>query len=195
MVFAPAPELTITIEQRGEESDIHLHAGGQGIWQARMIATLGVPVVLVTAFGGETGAVLEPLIVAEGISLRTIRSHARNAAYVHDRRDGERLEVVRAQAEPLARHELDELYGLALAEGLTAEVVLLSGAQDSRVIEPDVYRRLTGDLRRNGTRVVADLAGDYLKAVLESGLDFLKVSHEEVGSDTPDAVRELRRRC
>src|SRR5688572_8722910 len=156
MVFAPAPELTITIEQAGDDTDIHLHAGGQGIWQARMIATLGVPVTMCTAFGGETGSVLQSLAVAEGVWLRAIHSESRNAAYVHDRRNGERVEVVRAPAEPLARHELDELYGLALAEGLRSTVTVLSGTQDPQVIEPDVYRRLAGDLRRNGCIVVAD---------------------------------------
>src|SRR5581483_2865830 len=122
MVFAPAPELTITVERQGDTDDIHLHAGGQGVWQARMIASLGVPVVLCAAFGGETGKVLEPLVAAEGVWLRSVKIEARNASYVHDRRGGERQEIARAPAEPFARHELDELYGLALAEGLRASV-------------------------------------------------------------------------
>ncbi|HCT79654.1 MAG TPA: phosphofructokinase [Micromonosporaceae bacterium] len=199
MVFAPAPELTITIEQRGDDADIHLHAGGQGIWQARMIATLGVPVVLCTVFGGETGSVLEPLTAAEGVWLRSVHGDARNAAYVHDRRDGERVVLARSPADPLPRHVLDELYGLTLAEGLRAEVSVLSGTQDPQVIEPDVYRRLAGDLRRNGCKVVADLAGEYLDAVLESGLDFLKVSHDELidsgrakGDDEESLLEALR---
>ncbi len=37
MVFAPAPELTVTIEDRGGVPDLHLHAGSQGVWQATMI--------------------------------------------------------------------------------------------------------------------------------------------------------------
>nr|WP_308442003.1 PfkB family carbohydrate kinase [Rhizocola hellebori] len=192
MVFAPAPELTITIEQAGDDTHIHLHAGGQGIWQARMIATLGVPVALCTAFGGETGRVLEPLTAAEGVWLRTVTSGGRSAAYVHDRRDGERVELARSPAEPMPRHELDELYGLALTEGLRATVSVLSGTRDPHVIEPDVYRRLAGDLRRNDGLVVADLTGDYLDAVLESGLDFLKVSHEELveSGRAPDDSQE-----
>jgi 1-phosphofructokinase len=203
MVFAPAPELTITVERHGDTDDIHLHAGGQGIWQARMIASLGVPVVLCTAFGGETGTVLEPLVAAEGMWLRAVRIQAGNAAYVHDRRDGERRQIARAPAKAFQRHELDELYGLALAEGLRADVAVLSGVRDHGVVESDVYRRLAGDLRRNGCKVVADLTGDYLSAVLESGLDFLKVSHQELieAGRAPDdseeslldALRELNK--
>lgn len=194
MVFAPAPELTITIEPAGDDTHIHLHAGGQGIWQARMIATLGVPVALCAAFGGETGRVLEPLTAAEGVWLRTVSSGGRNGAYVHDRRDGERVELARSSAEALSRHELDELYGLTLAEGLRASVSVLSGTRDAHVIEPEVYRRLAADLRRNDCKVAADLSGDYLEAVLESGVDFLKVSHEELidsGRATDDSQEAL----
>jgi 1-phosphofructokinase len=52
MVFAPSLLITVTIEDRGGEPDIHVHAGGQGVWQARMISSLGVPVVLCAALGG-----------------------------------------------------------------------------------------------------------------------------------------------
>jgi hypothetical protein len=46
LVFAPAPILTVTVEQKGSDDDVHVHAGGQGFWIARMLATLDVPVVL-----------------------------------------------------------------------------------------------------------------------------------------------------
>jgi 1-phosphofructokinase len=68
LVFAPTPLLTVTIEDRGGEPDLHVHAGGQGVWQARMISSLGVPVVLSAALGGETGAVLRHLITSRGLT-------------------------------------------------------------------------------------------------------------------------------
>lgn len=67
MVFAPSPQLTVTIESLGGIADLHLHPGGQGIWQARTIASLGVPVVLCAGLGGETGAVLRQLIEQEDV--------------------------------------------------------------------------------------------------------------------------------
>ena len=57
-VFAPAPLLTVTIESKADGSgddEIHVHAGGQGFWIARLVAELGVEVVLCGSFGGETG--------------------------------------------------------------------------------------------------------------------------------------------
>jgi 1-phosphofructokinase len=102
---------------------------------------------------------------------------------VHDRRDGNRKALAEIAGAPLTRHELDELYNLALAEGLRAGIAVLSGPAHPSVIKPDVYRRLAGDLRANGCRVIADLCGEHLKAVLSSGLSVVKVSHEELIAD------------
>ena len=43
VIFAPLPVLTVTVEDRSGEADIHVHAGGQGVWQSRMVSSLGVP--------------------------------------------------------------------------------------------------------------------------------------------------------
>jgi len=183
MVFAPVPQLTVTIEQEADAVELHVHPGGQGVWQARMITSLGVPVTLCACLGGEVGDVLGPLIAAEGVELRSVPRPTPSGWYVHDRRDGERVEIAQNPGEPLARHELDELYSLALAEGLQAEISVLSGPADPSVVPPDVYRRLAADLASNGARVVADLSGEHLTAVLAGGVSFLKVSHEELVDD------------
>lgn len=183
VVFAPLPILTVTIEDRAGEPDIHVHAGGQGVWQSRMVSSLGVPVVLCAALGGETGDVLGHLLPAEDITVKTVRVSSRNGAYVHDRRDGQREEIADAPGSPLDRHERDSLYELTLTEGLAHGRVLLSGPQGDRVLPPDLYRRLTTDLSANGCKVAADLAGERLEAVLAGGPDLVKVSHEELLAD------------
>jgi 1-phosphofructokinase len=183
VIFAPLPILTVTIEDRAGEPDIHVHAGGQGVWQSRMVSSLGVPVVLCAALGGETGDVLGHLLPAEGITVKSVRVSSRNGAYVHDRRDGRREEIADAAGSPLDRHERDSLYELTLTEGLSHGRVLLSGPQDDRVLPADLYRRLTTDLSANGCKVAADLAGERLEAVLAGGPDLIKVSHEELLAD------------
>lgn len=75
-----------------------------------MIASLGVPVVLCAALGGETGEVLRHLIAVEGVEVDIEPVNARNGGYVHDRRDGQRQGVVEAPGGALDRHELDGLY-------------------------------------------------------------------------------------
>ena len=198
MVFAPAPVLTVTIERAGDDDELHVHPGGQGIWQARMLRLFDVPVMLCTTLGGEVGAVLEPALEREDLTLRTVRRDGTSGWSVHDRRGGERDEVAGAHGTPLSRHEIDELYGLALAEGLKADVSVLSGTPDPTLVPADLYRRLAADLRANGARVVADLSGDQLAAALAGGLDFLKVSHEVAVADghagdesEPELVRAL----
>jgi 1-phosphofructokinase len=204
MVFAPTPQLTITIEAEGDRPDVHLHAGGQGVWQARMVTSLGVRVVVCAILGGETGRVLEPLIRAEDVDLQPVYGESRNGSYIHDRRGGERVAVVETSGDPPTRHELYELYGLALAEGLDAGICLLSGVPQPVLVRPEVYRRLATDLRNNGASVLADLSGEHLAAVLDAGVDFVKVSHEELmrddlaGDDSIDTlvhtVHDLRKR-
>lgn len=183
MVFAPAPQLTVTIEQQHDEPELHVHPGGQGIWQTRMITSLGAEVILCAAVGGEVGRVLKPLLDFKGVTLRTIPRESGSGWYVHDRRDGSRREIAERPGSGFTRHELDELYNLALAEGLRAGIAILSGPAHPSVIKPDVYRRLAGDLRANGCRVIADLCGKHLQAVLDAGLNVVKISHEEVIAD------------
>jgi len=197
-IFAPSPQLTVTVEEVDGRPDVHLHAGGQGFWQARMITALGSPVTLVSAFGGETGQVLRHLVQGPDIELRAREVSARNGAYVHDRRDGDRETVAEMMPDSLSRHELDDLYELAVVTSLESGVAVLSGAslQTEDVVPVDVYKRLTSDLVSNGCRVVVDLAGARLNAALEGVPTVIKVSHEELlddGRAKSDSVAALLR--
>lgn len=192
-VFTPSPQLTITIEDLDGEPDVHLHAGGQGFWQSRMIAALGVEAVVCATFGGETGRVLRALLEGEHVDLHAREVAARNGAYVHDRRDGSRDEMIEMLPEALSRHELDDVYELALVEGIRAGAAVLSGPSDDRVLPHETYFRLTSDLTGNGCRVIVDLAGERLAEAVRGGPHVVKVSHEELGEeDLPKLVRKAR---
>ncbi|MFD4208003.1 1-phosphofructokinase family hexose kinase [Micromonospora tulbaghiae] len=201
MVFAPAPLLTVTIEQQGEATELHLHPGGQGVWQTRMIAALGVPVTMCVGLGGEVGDAVRKLLDDEDVTVRVVRRESGTGWYVHDRRDGERTEIAEHPGAPMVRHDIDELYTVTLTEGLRAPVSVLSGPADPQVVDPDIYRRLAADLGANGGTVVADLSGPYLEAVLDGGVSVLKVSHEELlddglaKDDSVEALRDAGRRC
>jgi 1-phosphofructokinase len=186
VVFAPSPILTITIEGDLDDpgdADVHVHAGGQGVWQARMLRSLGARVRVVAALAGETGQVLRDLLRDEGLELVAVERAGKGAAYIHDRRGGDREPVVETAGDALSRHELDELYGLALREGLRADAVVLSGPVGDEVLPADTYRRLAADLRAGDALTVVDLAGDRLAAALGAGVDVVKVSHEELIAD------------
>ena len=191
VVLAPSPLLTITIEPG---DDVHLHAGGQGVWVARMLHKLDVDTVLCVALGGETGTVLAGLLAAEGLDVSSVEVPEPNGAYVHDRRSGERRQVAQVPASPLSRHAVDDWYGHAYAIGMHAQTVVLTGTEPADVVPDDVYRRLATDLRHAGVQVVADLAGDALAAAVAAPADIVKISERELpqsGDGVIDAMRDM----
>jgi 1-phosphofructokinase len=203
-IIAPSPIVTVTVEEvTSGAPEIHFHAGGQGFWVARMAAHLGAKVIFCAPVGGESGRVLRVLLQEHGIELRAVRIRAPNGAYVHDRRSGERVEVAAVPSPGLSRHEEDELFGVAVTAGLECGVMLLTGSDPDDVVPQDLYRRLAGDLRENGCRVLADLSGPALEGALSGGLDVVKLSDEELiaqgladGQDVDDlrsAAEELRK--
>jgi len=184
-VFAPSPIVTVTVEESTAGGpEIHFHAGGQGFWMARMAARLGASVVLCAAVGGESGRVLRALLEEEGIELRSVSCRRSNGVYIHDRRNGERVEVAAVPSPALSRHEQDELFGVAVTAGLEYGVMLLTGSEPADVVPADVFRRLARDLTRNGCQALADLTGPALAAALAGGLDVVKLSDDELL--TPD---------
>lgn len=198
-VVAPSLWLTVTIEAGGRGPEVHLHAGGQGLWVARMATRLDAAVTLCTAVGGEPGRLLPLLVETEGVGLRAVQIRDANGVYVHDRRRGEREAIAETPSPELVRHEVDELYGAALLAGLEAGVAVLTGAAHpsgelAAVVPADFYRRLARDLGGQGVVVIADLAGEALAAALEGGVTLLKVSHRELveggyaTDDAPDAL-------
>ena len=79
--------------------------------------------------------------------------------------------------------ELDDLYGITLAAGLDADAVFLTGPRNEGVLPAAVFERLCRDLRTEDCLVLADLSGDALTAGLRGGINFLKVSDEDLVDD------------
>lgn len=180
VIFAPAPVLTVTVEDHPDGPDVHIHAGGQGVWQARMLLRMGLEVTMCCVLTGESGRMLRHLLGDEGIRVVAVERAGRGGAFVHDRRGGERDKIAETGGEPISRHDLDELYGLTLGAGLGADIVILSGPHTEDVLPPDVYRRLAADLHTAGKPVIVDLSGERLAASLAGGVALAKVSDEEL---------------
>jgi 1-phosphofructokinase len=180
-VFAPSPLLTMTVEESvGGRSELHVHCGGQGFWVARMVKVLGVPVVLCGSFGGETGSVARFLAEQPGMVARGPTCSGANPAYVQNRENGERRQLLSVPAAALTRHEVDDLYNAMLAAALETSVAVLTGPPGADILAPEIYRRLASDLGANGVDVVADLSGDELHQALEGGIRMLKISVDEL---------------
>lgn len=188
-VFAPAPILTVTIEQGSEDPEVHVHAGGQGLWIANMLTVLDIRAHLCAPIGGEIGMVLNSVLADVAEEIRSVPT-ATNGCIVEDRRSGDLVRVAEMAASPLDRHGVDELCNQVMTAGLETGVVVLTGTAGQRILDPDVYRRVSTDLRQVGVTVVADLSGDELAASLEGGVSVLKVSDEELEGDDPVEAAE-----
>ncbi len=184
-VFAPMLTLTVTVESGGtdEGDEIHVHAGGQGVWVARMLRELGERPIICGPVGGEVGRVIHGLINEWEIDLSTVETHGSSPATVQDRRSGERQLIAEGEPLILERHELDDLYGNFLDLALGSKLAVITG-QLGEVIPTDTYRRLGHDLAAVGVTVVADVHGGDLSALLEGGpIRILKVSDENLVED------------
>lgn len=202
-VLAPTPLLTVTVEAgNGPEGppEVHVHAGGQGLWVARMAASLGAEVVLCGPFGGEIGAIAAHLAASEHLAVRATAYAGGNGAYVHDRRGGERAEVAATPPGRLDRHELDDLYGTVLVEAMDADVAVVTGADPAEILPVEFIEHLARDLRAAGRAVVADLSGEAATTFAAAGGTVLKISHEELldaglaDSDSPSDLRSAAER-
>ena len=179
-VFAPWPLFTVTIECLASGGDeVYFHAGGQAVWVARMVTGLERNVTLVGPFGGETKHMLEALVQAEGIGLRSVAVKGANGGYVNDRRSGTREEVASVTPPCLNRHEIDDLFNATLAEGIRCGTAVVTGIPDGEVLPVEFFGRLVKDLRANGVKVVADVAGTVLDAI-EEGLTVLRASYDDL---------------
>jgi 1-phosphofructokinase len=189
-VLAPLLYLTVTVESETGGESLHMHPGGQGFWIARMLESLGCDAALVAPIGGEVGEVLAALLPGWGIELERVNVVAPSPAYVHDRRSGDRLEILAMRRPALDRHEMDDFYGAFLHTALTSDGCVLTAA-DSGILSDEAYGRLAGDLAEASIPVFGDLHGPALEAVLAAGgLEILKVSHEDLAEDGWDTEGE-----
>lgn len=195
-VFGPHPLLSIAIEDRGSDGDdIHLHAAGQGIWVARMAAELGADPVLCGFIGGETGAVLGPMLERLPCELRLVETAGPSGCYVQDRRGGETLQVSHSYSPPPSRHELDALVSESCSAALTSDAFVLCNPFPGESLPLDAYGNLVADVRENGTPVLVDLSSPRLDAALTGRPDLVKLNDWELAafiSGPVDTAQRLR---
>lgn len=198
-VFGPNPMLSITIEQltAAGGDEIHLHAAGQGVWVARMAAELGARAALCGFIGGETGAVLRPLLEQSPIELRLVETREESGCYLHDRRDGERQPIAQSASLPASRHEIDDLFSRSCAAALDADVLALCGPYPSEMLPLEIYGNLVADVRANGTPVVVDLSPPRLDSALEGKPELVKINDWELAKfiEGPVDTEEKMRRA
>lgn len=180
-IFAPNPVLTVTLELEGPARErVHIHAGGQGVWVARMAGELGAEPVLCGFVGGETGELLRPLLDRLAGTRALIPSTSASGAYVTDRRSGERRVLSVALSDPPSRHELDELLSRTCAEAISCGWLVVTNPLPADALPLELYRDLVADARANGVRVLVDLSSPRLDHALEAEPDLVKLNDWEL---------------
>src|SRR5262245_14551425 len=135
VIFAPTPVLTVSIERGTTEAEeVHLHAGGQGIWVARMLDSLGCRPIVCGPFGGETGAVAQSILEREGVDLRAVAVAGATAVNVEENTEASQDSLVHTEPPPLDRHELDDLYGVTLGAAVGLRAAVLTGSAWPKVL-------------------------------------------------------------
>lgn len=189
-IFGPNPMLSITVEALTADGgdDIHLHAAGQGVWVARMAAELGADAVLCGFIGGESGDVLRPLLEQMPFQLSLVETTEATGSYIQDRRSGEREPVAQSAAMPASRHEVDDLFSVACATALDADVLAVCGPYPDNALPLEIYGKLVADVGANGTPSLVDLSPPRLNSALEGKPELVKINDWQLASYISDSV-------
>ena len=190
-VFAPHPLLTVSLEREGTQRErVHFHAGGQGVWVARMAARMGAEPVLCSLVGGESGELLQPLLSALNAELRLVPASSPSGCYVTDRRSGDRKLLTFAASDPPSRHELDELFSITCAEALAAGWLVVCNPMPADALPLELYGDLVADARAGGCRTLVDLSSPRLDSALRGEPDLVKINDWELAQFVCGPVSE-----
>jgi 1-phosphofructokinase/tagatose 6-phosphate kinase len=175
--------------------------GGKGVNVARVLKTLGAPVIATGLTGGATGTrIVDQLTQLSVLSdFVRIREESRTNTAVIDPTTGEQTEI--NERGPKVSEQEAELFVdklLYLAKG--ASVCVFAGSLP-REVEVDVYAELIRELKRLGVTTVVDTDGDPLRRAVRAEPDVISPNvleaEELVGHEFNDdedrivAVREM----
>ena len=142
--------------------------GGKGVNVARVLKTLGAPVIATGLTGGATGTrIVDQLTQLSVLSdFVRIREESRTNTAVIDPTTGEQTEI--NERGPKVSEQEAELFVdklLYLAKG--ASMCVFAGSLP-REVDIDVYARLIRELRRLGVTTVVDTDGDPLRRAVRA---------------------------
>ncbi|MGO9247826.1 MAG: 1-phosphofructokinase family hexose kinase [Solirubrobacteraceae bacterium] len=190
-IFAPHPLLTVTLEREGSAREqVHFHAGGQGVWVARMAACLGAEPVLCGFLGGESGELLDGLLQRTGGERRLVSTTSASGCYVTDRRSGERELLTCTLSDPPSRHELDGLFSITCAEAIADGWLVITNPMPGDALPLETYGDLVADARAGGCRTLVDLSAPRLNSALRGEPDLVKLNDWELAEFVSGPVSE-----
>jgi 1-phosphofructokinase/tagatose 6-phosphate kinase len=176
-------------------------AGGKGVNIARMLKTLGEPVIATGFQGGPTGTQIVAQLAEESIlnDFVRIREESRTNTSVVDPTTGEQTEI-NEQGPSVDPGEVEQFREKLLYLARGAAIVVFAGSLP-RGIGPDFYAQLLRELRKLEVTTIVDTDGEALRLAVRAEPDVVSpnlveaeelVGHEFIDdSDRAGAVREM----
>ena len=175
--------------------------GGKGVNVARVLKTLGAPVIATGLTGGATGTrIVDQLTQLSVLSdfVRILEESRTNTAVI-DPTTGEQTEI-NERGPKVGAQEIELFVDKLLYLAKGASMCVFAGSLP-RDVEVDVYARLIRELRRLGVLTVVDTDGDPLRRAVRAEPDVVSPNvleaEELVGHEFNDdedrviAVREM----
>jgi len=175
--------------------------GGKGVNVARVLKTLGAPVIATGLTGGPTGTrIVDQLTQLSVLSdFVRIREESRTNTAVIDPTTGEQTEI-NERGPKVSEQECDLFVDKLLYLAKGASMCVFAGSLP-REVDIDVYARLIRELKRLGVATVVDTDGDPLRRAVRAEPDVVSPNvleaEELVGHEFNDdedriiAVREM----
>src|ERR1700686_1025203 len=138
-------------------------AGGKGVNIARMLKTLGEPVIATGFQGGPTGTQIVAQLAEESIlhDFVRIREESRTNTSILDPTTGEQTEI-NEQGPAVGPGEVEQFREKLLYLARGAAMVVFAGSLP-RGIEPDLYAQLVRELRKLEGATIVDTDGEALR--------------------------------
>jgi 1-phosphofructokinase len=130
------------------------------------------------------------LLEGLGGERRLVPAVAASGCYVIDRRSAERRLLASVLSDPPSRDELDELFSLAIAEGVSCGWLVVTNPMPAESLPLELYRDLVADARAGGCRTIVDLSSPRLDSALRGGPDLVKLNDWELAEFARGPVSE-----
>lgn len=180
VVFGPSPLLEVSIEAVAGGQVIQVLPGGQGVWSARMAATMGSDVTLCGLSGGGIGVLLTPMLDVAPFTTRLVATAATTGCFVVDQRHEPATEVASDWAEPPSPAEVDELTTATLDACRSTDVLVVGNPMPGDALALDTYAALVAAASARGVAVVTDLSSPRVQAALAGGPAVVKLNDWEL---------------
>jgi 1-phosphofructokinase family hexose kinase len=160
------PNFRLGLRHRAVES--RTVAGGKGVNVARALKLLGRPVIATGLAGGPTGARVLELLTEESIlnDFTTIAGESRTNLAIIDPTTTEQTEINERGPE-VDPAEIDAFIDKLIYLAKGASLCVLAGTLPPGV-DPALYARLVGELRREGVQALLDTEGEPMRLGLRA---------------------------